>query len=192
MLTKSSSVVFALGMILMLSCGSSYAQKTVYKWVDEDGVVHYGEEPPGELPEAEVDVFTTDPAPPHVPPAQTAVKPPPASKADVANQSSPSAIQPPPPIRKPDITEMSLEDLDRRCEAAREKKIAPLKAAEIEKCIQTGTGDQAWCETFWADYGDASRTRTGVFVPRQFDDLPECVEAWEERNRRGLYPGGEP
>jgi len=192
MLTKNGSALLALGMILMLICGSSYAQKTVYKWVDEDGVVHYGEEPPGESPEAEVDVFTTDPAPPYVPPAQTAVKSPSASEADLASQSAPSVPQTPPPVKKPDITEMSLTDLDRRCEAAREKKIAPLKAAEIEKCIQTGTGDQAWCETFWADYGDASRTRTGVFVPRQFDDLPECVEAWEERNRRGLYPGGEP
>src|SRR5210317_1866815 len=104
MLTRNRGTFLTLGIILMIVCGSVYAQKTVYKWVDEDGVVHYGEEPPGELPEAEVDVFTTDPATPHVPPAQTAVKPPPASKADVANQSSPSAIQPPPPIRKPDIT----------------------------------------------------------------------------------------
>ena len=192
MLGKCSSAILALGMILMLSCGSSYAQKTVYKWVDEDGVVHYGEEPPSESPEAEVDVFTTDPAPPYVPPAQTAVKSPSASAADVANPSVPSATQTPPAIIEPEITEMSLTDLDHRCEAAREKKIAPLKAAEIEKCIRTETGDQAWCETFWADYGDASRTRTGVFVPRKFDDLPECVDAWEERNRRGLYPGDAP
>ena len=189
MLRKSCSAVLALGMILILSCGSSYAQKTVYKWVDEDGVVHYGEEPPNESPEAEVDVFTTDPAPPYVPPAQTAVKSPSTSEADVAGSSVPSATQTPPPVVEPDITKMSLEELDRRCEDARKAMIAPLRKAEIEKCVKTGTGDEAWCEAFWVDYGAPSRTASGEFIPGLFYDLPECIEAWEERNYRGLYPG---
>jgi len=79
---------------------------------------------------------------------------------------------------------MSLSELDRRCEDAREKKLAPLRKAEIENCIKTETGDKAWCETFWADYGDATRTRSGAFTPRMFHDLPECIEALDERNRR--------
>ncbi len=192
MLTKNGGVYLALGMILVIACGSVYAQQKVYKWVDEEGVVHFSEEPPGESPEAEVEVFTTDPAPAFVPPAQSTIKSPSASGADVANPSMQPEPQTRPPVKKTDITKMSLADLDRRCEAAREKIIAPLKAAEIAKCIQAETGDQAWCEAFWADYGDGGRTRTGGFIPRQFDDLPECVEAWDERNHRGLYPGGEP
>ncbi len=79
---------------------------------------------------------------------------------------------------------MSLSDLDRRCEDAREAKIAPLRAAEIAKCIETETGDQKWCETFWADYGDPVRTASGMITPRLFHDLPECIEALDERNRR--------
>ena len=98
----------------------------------------------------------------------------------------------PPLAEQIDITKMSLAELDRRCEAAREGMIAPLRAAEIRKCMETGTGDRAWCEAFWADYGASSRTPSGDFVPGMFYDLTECVEAWEERNRRGLYPGGEP
>jgi hypothetical protein len=186
MLTKNGGGFFALGIILTLVCASVYAQQTVYKWVDEEGVVHFGEKPPGESSEVEVEVITTDPAPRYVPPAQTTIKSPPAAATDVENESAKPEIQIPPQVKEIDITEMSLADLDRRCEAAREKIIAPLKKAEIAKCIQTGTGDQGWCETFWADYGDAQRTRSGVFIPRQFNDIPECVEAQDERNRRVL------
>ena len=83
-----------------------------------------------------------------------------------------------------DITKMSLEDLDCRCEDAREKKIAPLREAEIANCVKTETGDQAWCEAFWADYGDPIRTASGMLTPRLFHDIPECIEALDERHRR--------
>jgi hypothetical protein len=192
MLTRNGGGFFALGIILTVACASVYAQQTVYKWVDEEGVVHFSEEPPGESPKAEVEVFITDAAPPYVPPAQTTIKSPSAAETDAESQSAQPEIQIRPPVKELDITEMSLADLDRRCEDVRDERIAPLREAEIAKCIQTETGDQAWCETFWADYGDPRRTVSGVLIPRLFHDLPECVEAWEERNRRGLYPGGEP
>jgi len=185
---KNGIWVFALGIILTVVCASVYAQQKVYKWVDEEGVVHFSEEPPGESPKAEVETFTTDPAPPYVPPAQTTIKSPSASESDVENQTVQPEAQTRPLVKEVDITEMSLSDLDRRCEVVREERIAPLREAEIANCIQTETGDQAWCETFWADYGDSQRTATGGFTARLFHDLPECEEAWEERNRRGLYP----
>jgi hypothetical protein len=153
MSTKNGSWVFALGMILTVVCASVHAQQEVYKWVDEDGVVHFSEEPPDESQKVEVETFTTDPAPPYVPPAQSTIKSPSASETDVIDQPAQPEIQKAPLVKAMDITEMSLADLDRRCEAARQKKIAPLKAAEITKCVQEGTGDQDWCETFWADYG---------------------------------------
>jgi len=184
MLTRNGGRVFALGIILMVVCASVYAQQKVYKWVDEDGVVHFSEEPPGESSKAEVETFTTDPAPPYVPPAQTNIKSPSASETDVEKKSAQPQIPIRPPVKKTDITEMSLADLDRRCEAAREERIAPLRKAEIAECVQTKTGDQAWCETFWADYGDPRRTVSGFLVPRLFHDLPECTEALDERNRR--------
>jgi len=95
MSTKNRSGVFALGIILTVVCASAYAQQTVYKWVDEEGVVHFGDEPPGESPEGEVEVITTDPAPRYVPPAQTTIKSPSVSETGVANQS----VQPETPIR---------------------------------------------------------------------------------------------
>ena len=192
MLTKNGGWIFALVIILTVVCASVYAQQTVYKWVDEEGVVHFGEEPPGESSKVEVELITTDPAPRYVPPAQTTIKSPSVSESDVENQSAQPEIQIRPQVKEIDITEMSLADLDRRCEEVREERIAPLRKAEIVKCIQTGTGDQAWCGAFWADYGDSQRTASGGIIPRLFHDLPECTEAWEERNRRGLYPGRKP
>ena len=103
---------------------------------------------------------------------------------EVENKTAQPEIQPLPPAKKIDITGMSLSDLDRRCEDAREQKLAPLREAEIAKCVETETGDQAWCDTFWADYGDATRTVSGALTPRLFHDLPECTEALDERHRR--------
>jgi hypothetical protein len=176
------TVILVVG--LLATPASVYAQQKVYKWVDEEGVVHFSEEPPSESPEDEVETFTTDPAPRYVPPAQATVKSPSVAEAHIVSQSPQPQSQVPPPAKKIDITEMSLSELDRRCEDAREQKIAPLRAAEIAKCIETETGDQAWCETFWADYGDSVRTVSGAVTPRLFHDLPECVEALDERHRR--------
>ena len=185
MLTKNGGGIFILGIILTVVCASVYAQQTVYKWVDEEGVVHYGEEPPNESPKEEVEVFTTDPAPRYVPPAQTTTKSLSVSETDVDNQSARPKNQIRPLAKELDISQMSLAELDHRCEDAREERIAPLRKAEIANCLQTETGDQAWCETFWADYGDPTRTVSGALTPRLFHDLPECTDAWEERNRRG-------
>jgi hypothetical protein len=184
MLTKIGGGVFILGFILLVACASVYGQQKVYKWVDEDGVVHFSEEPPRDSVEGKVETLTTDPAPRYVPPARPTIE----SPSNARSTDERKRVEPEPEVRRPapvlDITKMSLEDLDRRCEEAREKKIAPLREAEIAKCLETETGDLAWCETFWADYGDARRTASGYFVPRMFHDLPECLQAWEERNRR--------
>ena len=155
--------------------------------MDEEGVVHYGDEPPAESSEVDVKTLTTDPAPPYVPPAQTTAKSQPAPESAVEKQPA----QPNIPIRPP-VKEMSLADLDRRCEDAREERIAPLRKSEIANCVKTETGDQAWCETFRADYGASRQMASGGFSQGMFYDLPECVEAFEERNHRGLYPGGNP
>jgi hypothetical protein len=177
------TVILALG--LLVPAAGVCAQQKIYKWVDEKGVVHFSEEPPPASSEVEVETFKPDPAPRYVPPPKTTINSSPAREARVdkketVEQQVPAA----PPVEEVDITAMSLSDLDRRCEQAREEKIAPLRAAEIEKCIATETGDQAWCEAFWADYGDPVRTTSGVLTPRLFHDLPECIEALDERHRR--------
>ena len=84
-----------------------------------------------------------------------------------------------------DVADLSLGDLDLRCDEAREKMIAPLREAEIEKCKQDKREDPAFCERYNADFGEGGRTVSGSIRPRMFDDLPECNEALEEKHRPG-------
>jgi hypothetical protein len=190
MLASNGRGAFALGIVLTVLCASVYAQQKIYKWVDENGVVHFSEELATVPPGVKAEVISTDPAPsqPPVPRARTTVKSAPPAKTQVESQPIQPVPEIPPLSTPVDITKMSLDELDRRCEEAREAMIAPLRAAEIEECIHTGAGDRAWCESFWADYGAPSRTASGDLIPGMFYDLRECTEAWEERNRRGLYP----
>jgi len=62
MFIKNGIWVYAIGIILTVVCASACAQQKVYKWVDEEGVVHFSEEPPDNSPKDEVETFTTDPA----------------------------------------------------------------------------------------------------------------------------------
>ncbi len=78
----------------------------------------------------------------------------------------------------------SLASLKQRCEAARAAKIAPLRAAAIEDCVNKEKKDRASCERFYSDYGNGGRTAAGAARQRMFNDLPECLELYEaEKNR---------
>ena len=185
MLARNLGRVFALGIILTFIATSASAQQKVYRWVDKDGVVHFGDAPPPDDVEGVETRTLTSEKPASSGPAQPVVKVPDASNKVVENQPVQAEIATPPPVKKVNISQMTLEELDQRCDAARENKIAPLRAAEIEKCKQNKRNDPAWCERFHADFGDGGRTVSGTIRPRMFDDLPECVDALTERNRRG-------
>ena len=184
MFNRKGAWILALGIILMVVGANVEAQQTVYKWVDKDGVVHFSDEPPVEPEAVKIETITTAKPPPYEPPAQHAVKLRAAPEKPVEKRSTEPKTDTPPPIEQIDIKEMSLTDLDRRCEDAREAKIAPLREAEIAKCKQQEDTDPARCERFWADYGDSGRTVSGGFRPRMFHDIPECLEAEQERRDR--------
>ena len=163
---------------IFLMAGAS-AQQTVYKWVDDDGVVHFGESPPEGV---EAERITTDTPPPSPRPAPTAadsgiIAPVSAQTAEPATTTVPVVVSTP-------LADMTLAEMDGRCEEAREAKIAPLRDAEIEHCKAQPRSDPAFCESHNADFGDGGRTESGAIRPRMFDDLPACVEALQERNRR--------
>jgi hypothetical protein len=179
--SSSIAAAVALGFVLAWLCAGAWAQQTVYKWVDKDGVIHMSDERPPESEAVEVEVITTAPAPP-VPAAPPAVRLP-RNESAVAEEPAPAQADPLPVVRY-DIADMTLDELDARCDRAREAKIAPLREAEIEKCKAGRRNDPAWCERFNATFGDAIRTANGTMGPRMFDDLPECVDALNERNRR--------
>ena len=184
MTAKRFGQMIAIALALTAVCAGVYAEKTVYKWVDEDGVVHFSDALPAEAEPADAEILVIPKSPPVTAPAQPAAKPATVPQTSSSSQSKTPAAETPPLFEKIDIANMSLADLDLRCEDAREKMIAPLREAEIAKCKQDRTNDPAWCERFNADYGDGGRTVSGSIRPRMFDDLPECVDAMQERNRR--------
>lgn len=70
--------------------------------------------------------------------------------------------------------------LDAKCESAREKKLAPMRAGFVEECVEKKQRpDRASCERFYADYGNQSGNRAPLFY-----DLPECEEAFQYRQSR--------
>jgi hypothetical protein len=170
-------------MILTLAAAGSNAQQTVYKWVDEDGVVHFSDTAPAGA--AEVETKTLAASPP-APAAQTAAEEP-AMKVTV-DEYAPTQVAAEEPIEvvKTNVAALSQPDLDLRCDESREAVIAPLREAEIASCKQEKRSDPAWCERYFADWGEGGRTIHGTMRPRMFDDLPECVDALQERNRRGI------
>lgn len=76
-----------------------------------------------------------------------------------------------------------LDDLDRVCEAAREQRLAPLRAERVERCVTIEKRSREQCTAEYANWGNTQplaggRARSGLFY-----DLPECVAAAEARQR---------
>ncbi len=70
-------------------------------------------------------------------------------------------------------------ELDRRCEDARQLKLAPIRADIFAECLDKKRGDEAFCRRYAAGYNG---NRVGG-SPR-FYELPACQAAFEFRNRR--------
>ena len=71
----------------------------------------------------------------------------------------------------------SLQELQQRCEQAREAKIAPMRQEAIEECMKNNTRRRdvkEYCERFYSDFGQGGRTASGHFRQPMFNDLPEC------------------
>ncbi len=88
----------------------------------------------------------------------------------------------------------SIQELERQCEAARERLIAPLRLEAIDTCISDRTSGRSGsrssrdarehCERFYADFGQGNATRAGGFQQRMFHDIPECQALYEAERRR--------
>jgi hypothetical protein len=76
-----------------------------------------------------------------------------------------------------------LDDLDRVCEAARERRLAPLRAERVERCVTLEKRSREQCEAEYANWGNTRPTAGGRARAGLFYDLPECVAAFEARQR---------
>ena len=170
--------------ILVISTHGQASAQDIFKWIDENGVVHYGES----VPEGVESYERVSLAPPPATPAPAEPKAADGSELS-APETAPAAPSSSAPVAAPrPASAMSLEELNQLCEDVREREIAPLRAAAIEECkVKNRRGDPGYCERFYANTGDAVRLSSGNVRPRMFNDLPECVLAeqeWRIRSRR--------
>ena len=70
-------------------------------------------------------------------------------------------------------------ELDQSCEAARERKLAPIREDIYSECLEKKQGDAAYCRRS----ADAYNGNRPGGAPR-FYELPECEAAFNFRNRR--------
>lgn len=85
------------------------------------------------------------------------------------------------------LTEAEVVEMEKRCEALRQEKLAPEKAAVRQECLAKGEMDSTACEVQAASYGE---TKTGaIFRPGKYYDLPECEESYRARKHFDINPG---
>ena len=79
------------------------------------------------------------------------------------------------------------KELDAKCQKAREEKIKEERKRKVEECVKTEPQKgRAECERFWADWGWGNALPGSGRLPSLFEQIPECVaafEAWEKRRR---------
>lgn len=91
-----------------------------------------------------------------------------------------------PPPSPPAPNELSMLELERLCDYAKQQVLAPVKDAAIAQCKADTRNDPAFCDRFNVYFSDAGRVASGTLQSSVLDDLPECVTAAYERKRRGL------
>ncbi|WP_217477559.1 hypothetical protein [Stutzerimonas stutzeri] len=72
-------------------------------------------------------------------------------------------------------------ELERRCEAARSEKLAPLREAAFQQCMSAKRGADSAADCHRKTAGENGNRVGGT--PR-FYDLPACVEAFEHKRQR--------
>ena len=67
--------------------------------------------------------------------------------------------------------------LDRECEMARQKALAPVREHRTQACIEQQMRTPESCRSYYKTYGNVRRGPSGAPVGGSFFDLPPC-QAW--------------
>lgn len=73
-------------------------------------------------------------------------------------------------------------ELDGQCEAARARKLAPMRAEKVEACVRNQKRSRADCESEFENFGNTHGKAGGGAIGGMFYDLPQCVAAAAARN----------
>ncbi len=83
------------------------------------------------------------------------------------------------------MKKMSLEQLERLCEEARQKILGPEREMLINLCIKAGKKQPEFCRHYYADWGDAMRLDRATMRPALYYDIPECIAVRKARLEAG-------
>lgn len=85
------------------------------------------------------------------------------------------------------LSEAEVVAMEEACQALRQEKLAPEKAAVLENCLQSREYDEAECQAQSAAYGEI---QTGAIRRLgKYYDLPECEAAYRARKHFNINPG---
>ncbi len=85
------------------------------------------------------------------------------------------------------LSEKEVANLEQQCDADREEKLAPERAAVLRQCLAEGQLDGDACVDKASQYGEPSMG--AIRTLGRYYDLPSCVEAFEARSHFQLNPG---
>lgn len=77
-----------------------------------------------------------------------------------------------------------IKELDEICIQVRSEKIKEAQKEKIELCVNVDNLERAYCERYFKGYGWGSKTASGNRNVRLFDQIPECIEAFNARKNR--------
>ena len=84
-----------------------------------------------------------------------------------------------------DEEDARIKELDEICIQTRAELLKPVITAKVEDCVNNKNKERAYCERFFKDYGWGGMTGNGTSRnTRFFDQIPECIEAFEARKNR--------
>lgn len=90
-----------------------------------------------------------------------------------------------------EISRDEVASLYAECDRQRQEKLAPLKAQEIEDCVEAGRGDRAYCERYNSDFGERIALAGGGTRPGLFYDLPVCEKAYDAERYFNINPSAD-
>ena len=69
-----------------------------------------------------------------------------------------------------------VEKLGPKCDAARQKALAPIRAQRTQACIEQQLRSKGHCERYYRTYGNVIPSPTGAPAGGYFYDLPPCQD----------------
>jgi len=84
------------------------------------------------------------------------------------------------------VDEGDVAMLDRECEMAREKALAPIREQRAQECIEQQLRAPESCRSYYKTYGNVGLGPTGAPAGGYFFDLPPCQDWLKAREELRL------